>query len=53
MQVKFIIDCLLKHLPRDSVMVLLDIFNDVWALSDIPESWKEAIVIPIPKAGKD
>ena len=28
---------LLKHLPRDSLMVLLDIFNDIWASGEIPE----------------
>ena len=27
---------LLKHLPRDSLMVLLDIFNDIWASGEIP-----------------
>ena len=34
-------------------MVLLDIFNDMWASGEIPECWKEANVIPIPKPGKD
>ena len=43
---------LLKYLPRDSLMVLLDIFNDIWASGEIPECWKEATVIPIPKPGK-
>ena len=43
---------LLKHLPRDSLMVLLDIFNDIWASGEIPECWKEATVIPIPKPAK-
>ena len=33
-------------------MVLLDIFNDIWASGEIPESWKEATVIPIPKQAK-
>ena len=44
---------LLKHLPRDSLMVLLDIFNYIWASGEIPKCWKEAIVIHIPKPGKD
>ena len=44
---------LLKHLPRDSLMVLRDIFNDIWASGEIPECWKEATVIPFPKPGKD
>ena len=34
-------------------MVLLDIFNDIWASGEIPECWKEATVIPIPKPAKD
>ena len=29
-----------KHLPRDSLMVLLDIFKDIWASGKIPECWK-------------
>ena len=44
---------LLKHLPRDSLMVLLDIFNNIWASGETPECWKEATVIPVPKPGKD
>ena len=44
---------LLKYLPRDSLMVLLDIFYDIWALGEIPECCKEATVKPIPKPGKD
>ena len=35
---------LLKHLPRDSLIVLLDIFNDIWASGEIPECWKKATV---------
>ena len=34
-------------------MVLLDIFNDIWASGEIPECWKEATVIPLPKPGKE
>ena len=34
-------------------MVLLDIFDDIWASGNIPECWKEPTVIPIPKPGKD
>ena len=33
-------------------MVVLDIFNDIWASDEIPECWKEATVIPIPKPGR-
>ena len=43
----------LKHLPFTCLSILLDIFNDVWQSVDFPSSWKEALVIPIPKPGKD
>ena len=44
---------LLTHLPRDSLMVLLDIFNYIWASGEISECWKEAILIPFPKPFND
>ena len=34
-------------------MVLLDIFNAIWASGEIPECWKETTVIPIHKLGQD
>ena len=43
----------LKHLTFTSLSVLLGIFNDIWQLGDFPLSWREALVIPIPKPGKD
>ena len=43
---------LLKHLPP-SRSTLLDLFNRIWESGSFPPSWREAIVIPIPKAGKD
>ena len=43
----------LKHLPFRSLDSLLRIFNQVWHTSILSDSWKEAIVIPIPKPGKD
>ena len=33
--------------------VLLEIFNDLWITGNVPKIWKEAIIIPIPKPGKD
>ena len=33
--------------------LLLDIYNYIWQTGDFPECWNEAIVIPIPKPGKD
>ena len=43
----------MKHLPFRSLDSLLRIFNQVWHTGILPDSWKEAIVIPIPKPGKD
>lgn len=45
----------LKHLPRESLIVLLRIFNEIWETGNFPDSWREfeATVIPIPKPGKD
>ena len=34
-------------------MVLLNILNKIWSSGDFPESWREATVIPLPKAGKN
>ena len=48
------IHCLfLKHLPNTSLHLLLDIFNNIWLSGNVPKSWKEATVIPVPKPGKD
>ena len=44
---------LLNHLPISTLLILLEIFNDIWKTGNIPKSWKEATVIPIPKPDKD
>ena len=44
---------LLKHLPTSTLLILLEIFNNIWKTGNIPKSWKEATVIPIPKPDKD
>ena len=44
---------LLKHLPVFTLLILLEIFNDIWKTGNIPKSWKEATVIPVPKPDKD
>ena len=43
----------LKHLPDTSLSVLLKTFNGIWETGNVPKSWKEATIIPIPKPGKD
>ena len=43
----------LKHLPDTSLSVLLKTFDDIWETGNVPKSWKEATVIPVPKPGKD
>lgn len=42
----------LKCSPHIVLLLLLEIFNTIWRTGDIPQSWKEAIIIPIPKPGK-
>lgn len=44
---------LLKHLPTNSLITLLDIFNLIWKNGTFPKCWTEATIIPIPKPGKD
>ena len=44
---------LLKHLPEDTIVLLLDIMNEIWLSGQLPNTWKQAIIIPIPKPNKD
>ena len=44
---------LLKHLPVSTLLILFEIFNDIWKTGNIPKSCKKATVIPIPKPDKD
>ena len=44
---------ILRHLPQESLTVLLNVFNKVWTTQSFPDSWRLATVIPIPKPGKD
>ena len=44
----------LKQLPPPkSTKYLLDILNEIWFKGKLLNSWKQAIVIPIPKPKKD
>ena len=42
-----------RHLPFRSRDCLLRIFDNVWHTVIPPDSWNEAIVIPIPKPSND
>ena len=44
---------LLKRLPRSSLLLLLNMFNNIWLSGDFPSDWRKAIVIPISKPGKE
>ena len=43
----------LKHLPFNSLLTLLEIFNHIWTTQTFPPIWKKANVIAFPKPGKD
>ena len=36
-----------------SLLLLLNILNKIWITGDFPPDWRKAIIIPIPKPGKD
>ena len=44
---------MLKHLPNDALLTLLNILNNIWASGKFPTSWCTSTVIPVPKPGKD
>jgi len=44
---------MIKHLGNYAKQKLLEIFNLSWQSGKFPDSWKEAIITPIHKKGKD
>ena len=44
---------ILKHLPQETLVVLLDLINKYWESHTFPPHWRIALVLPIPKPGKD
>lgn len=44
---------LLKNLPESEIEYLTNLYNFIWTYQVFPDLWREAIVIPIPKPGKD
>lgn len=43
---------LLRNLDDDSIELLTNEINEAWAAGTVPDAWKEATVILIPKPGK-
>jgi len=48
-----ILNVAVKKLPDSGVSALAEIFNACLRLAYFPDAWKHAMVVPIPKAGKD
>lgn len=44
---------MLKHMNDNSLKVILSLFNLIWDKGKIPISWKNSIILPIIKPGKD
>lgn len=44
---------MLTHLGNSAKCKLLDIYNHSWTQGQLPQIWKDAIMIPIHKKGKD
>ena len=43
----------LRHMPLNCLNVLLALFNHIWISDYFPSAWTKAVVVPIPKPGKD
>lgn len=44
---------MINQLSASSTDILLELHNEVWEGGKLPRSWKEAVVIPIRKPGKN
>ena len=44
---------ILKHLPETALQTLLNIFNNIWVGGAFPSCWRQAVIIPVAKPGKD
>lgn len=49
----FIPYSVIKKLPKNAKIILLDIFNQLWSHNVIPSSWKIQYIVPILKPNKD
>ena len=48
-----LVTIIIKHIPLKTKQILLLIFNIIWNTSQFPIKWKEAILIPLLKPGKN
>ena len=44
---------MLKHLSEESLHSILDVFNCIWLSGEFPSQWREGIIVPILKPGKE
>ena len=44
---------ILKHLPDETLKLLLSLINEHWEEGTFPDCWRSALLLPIPKPGKD
>lgn len=44
---------MLKNLTPEMKEILLKLYNKLWNRNTYPESWKEAMIVPIPKPNKN
>ena len=44
---------MLKQMPPNGKQYMLKLFNKIWNQNVFPAEWRESIIIPIPKPGKD
>ncbi|KAG5873328.1 hypothetical protein JTB14_005308 [Gonioctena quinquepunctata] len=44
---------MLRNLTHEMKITLLKIYNNIFQQTTYPRQWKEAIIVPIPKEGKD
>ncbi|KAL2088359.1 hypothetical protein ACEWY4_015258 [Coilia grayii] len=44
---------MLSHLSDNGLLTVLNLFNRVWEEGRLPAGWKEAVIVPIKKPGKD
>ena len=42
----------LRNLKEDALNYVLGIFNESWVTGYCPQSWRNAVIVPVPKPGK-